>query len=130
MCGPVDPPDPCVWNELIRNAKALSRDIGVYMRIDMFVTDDKMIYVQEYTRNHNGGLRHCAAKRHPADGCVDSCFLGRTWQDAGGEQRLGGPKVPIPEYLNGYSGRTRASKCEGIMNADRDDFVQVCARST
>lgn len=130
MCGPVDPPDPCVWDELIRNAKALSRDIGVYMRIDMFVTDDKSIYVQEYTRNHNGGLRHCAAKRHPVDGCVDSCFLGRTWQDTGGEQLLGGPKVPIPEYLNGYSARTAASKCEGIMNANRDDFVQVCARST
>jgi hypothetical protein len=105
-------------------AKQLSRAIGVYIRVDMFVTDDRRIYVQEYTRFHSGGLRHCAAKDR--DGCVNSCFLGQTWQGAGGSVLLGGPTLQVPSYLEGYYDKSAEDQCLVAVNAANNTSTQKC----
>jgi hypothetical protein len=69
------------------------------MRVNMFVAGNK-IWVQEYSTNHMNGLRHCAAKTDD-EGCTDSCFLGRMWNDAGAES--GGIPTPVPDKLVGFA---------------------------
>jgi hypothetical protein len=41
----------------------------------------------------------CAAKLSDEDGCVDSCFLGRNWKNAGGDSLYGGPKLTRPVFF-------------------------------
>jgi hypothetical protein len=77
VCETIPELSDCIWQEMIDIAVHLGDKIGVYMRLDMFVVDNK-VYVQEYTANHMNGLRHCTAK-FTNDGCIDSCFLGRLW---------------------------------------------------
>jgi hypothetical protein len=125
-CGDVAPPDACVWEMLLEYGRQLSESIGVYMRIDMFVTDDNRIYVQEYSRSHNGGLRHCAAKLSDEDGCVDSCFLGRNWKNAGGDSLYGGPKLTRPVFLEGYHTKAAEDQCLVIKEAPSDTSSQRC----
>jgi len=55
LCGPTPRPSACVFDKMKAIAKKLSLLIGVYVRIDMFVTGNNEIYVQEYTFNHLGG---------------------------------------------------------------------------
>jgi hypothetical protein len=124
LCDCVEKPSDCVWSTMLEYARQLSRRIGVYVRIDMFVTDDQRIYVQEYTRFHSGGLRHCAAKEQ--NGCVNSCFLGQTWKSAGGDAVLGGPMFSIPSYLDGYSNLTVPQQCEVVMNPAEETSTQNC----
>ena len=104
----------CVWDDLTATAIALGTEIGVYMRIDMFVSGDGVVHVQEYTSNHNGGLRHCTARTDPS-GCIDSCFLGECWKDNGnkpnGNQVYGGPRTAEPTILNDWSTRTATAQC-------------------
>jgi hypothetical protein len=115
LCGPVPPPKACVFKKMKEIAIKLSKAIGVYVRIDMFVTANNEIYVQEYTFNHLGGTKHCAATI--VDGCVDSCFLGKNWAEAssapGGSVEMGGPQIlPFPSIFgNGYGGFTDAQQC-------------------
>jgi hypothetical protein len=128
-CGEVAPPDACVWGTLLEYGRQLSESIGVYIRIDMFVTDDNRIYVQEYSRSHNGGLRHCAAKlSDKGDGCVDSCFLGRNWKNAGGDSLYGGPKLTRPVFLEGYHSKTAEDQCLVVKEASSDTLSQQCLR--
>eukprot|EP00545_Synedropsis_sp_CCMP1620_P004640 CAMPEP_0119006542 /NCGR_PEP_ID=MMETSP1176-20130426/2347_1 /TAXON_ID=265551 /ORGANISM="Synedropsis recta cf, Strain CCMP1620" /LENGTH=872 /DNA_ID=CAMNT_0006958459 /DNA_START=29 /DNA_END=2647 /DNA_ORIENTATION=- len=128
LCGPVQKPSDCAWNKMVDIAQTLSSEIGVYMRIDMFLTDDDQIYVQEYTRNHNGGLRHCAAKQK-ADGCIDSCVLGSMWKNAGGENMFGGPLTVAPDIMQMYQDATVGEEqCDVISMANmKPDFsAQDC----
>ena len=97
----------CLMKEMIDIALDLVTRIGVYMRVDMFVVENS-VYVQEYTANHMNGLRHCAAKTDD-QGCIDSCFLGRMWRDAGGP--FGGIPTPVPAKLRGFASLTPAEQC-------------------
>ena len=119
ICSDPLPPIPtCIWNDLRSAALSLGSTIGVYMRIDMFVSGDGLVYVQEYTPNHNGGLRHCTARRDPS-GCVDSCFLGECWKDNGekpnGSLVFGGPLTPEPTVIGDWTTKTASQQC-GIAN--------------
>jgi hypothetical protein len=107
LCDTVEKPDPCVIADMIDIAEQLSETIGVYMRVDMFVTGSQ-VYVQEYSPNPMNGLRHCASKTGP-DGCVDSCFLGRAWKSAGGV--YGGNATDVPSSLGGYLELSSAEQC-------------------
>jgi hypothetical protein len=84
LCGQLEHPDPCVFTNLKALAREISEVLGVYMRIDFFVNGSGMIFVQEFTSNHAGGLRHCASKYNEETGCVDSCFLGKLWKEKSG----------------------------------------------
>jgi hypothetical protein len=89
-------------------ALKLGARIGVYMRVDMFVAGGK-VYVEEYTTNHMNGLRHCAAKYDTATGCIDSCFLGRMYDEAGGE--YGGPSTVTSPKLNNFLNLSPQEQC-------------------
>ena len=109
----------CVWNDMMYAAKTLGGLVGVYTRVDMFVHDNSFVYVQEFSHNHNGGLRHCWSRRH-ATGCIDSCFMGEYWKthSIGGSALYGGPVTPVPSILTAWDYLTAPKQCEiatGVM---------------
>ena len=116
LCGPAPPPKTCLFNNMKAIAKKLSAKLGVYARIDMFVTERNEIYVQEYTFNHLGGTKHCAAKKDDVTGCIDSCFLGNLWSENGGDPEMGGPKTARPSVFDaGYGSLTDEAQCSAAM---------------
>jgi hypothetical protein len=117
LCGAIDPPCAPVWDALKDLATALSTKLGVYMRIDLFLSGNNQIYVQEYTSNHAGGLRHCAAKKTES-GCIDSCFLGKLWKsESSGGTMYGGPQTALPTILEEWSKKTDLEQCTASLGA-------------
>jgi hypothetical protein len=107
LCGPDIPrPEQCIVNDMVAIAEALSLQIGVYMRIDVFVSNGQ-VYVQEYSPNPINGLRHCVAKEE--GDCIDSCLLGRKWKGAG--LPYGGMATSVPSLLNDYTDKSPADQC-------------------
>ena len=115
LCGKLPLVSPsCLLAEMVAAAEAISKIIGVYVRIDMFVSGDNKLFIQEYTFNHNNGLRHCASKRVDSLGCIDSCFLGRMWKNNAKNQDqlvLGGPATPVPSVFAGWGSASLTSQC-------------------
>lgn len=112
LCFDIEEPKPCILQEMIDIALALGDKIGVAIRVDMFVVDDR-VYVQEYSVNPMNGLRHCAAKRD-AKGCINSCFVGRLWDAAGGP--YGGKVTQVPTILNGFGALSPKDQC-GLLKS-------------
>lgn len=123
VCEEVETIDPCLLEEMKDLALSLGSAIGVYMRIDMFVVNNRA-YVQEYTTNHMNGLRHCAAKK---DGdCIDSCFMGKMWNAAGGP--YGGSKTDVPALLEGFQAKTAQQQCDLLNNLPEPQaYTPACA---
>ncbi|KAI2504452.1 hypothetical protein MHU86_9951 [Fragilaria crotonensis] len=107
---------------MIDIAVELGTRIGVYMRVDMFVAD-KSVYVQEYSPNHMNGLRHCAAKMDD-HGCIESCFLGRMWNDAGG--KYGGIPTSVPPKLSTFASLTPAQQCALLVDVPVPTRASKC----
>jgi hypothetical protein len=107
LCGPDIPkPEQCIIDDMVQIAESLSSDIGVYMRIDVFVYNGQ-VYVQEYSPNPINGRRHCVAKQEKE--CIDSCLLGRKWKAAG--LPYGGGPTTVPPLLQNYTGKAPADQC-------------------
>jgi hypothetical protein len=117
LCGELDDPKPCAWEDMKAIAMAIGSIIGVYMRIDMFVGADNAVYVQEYTTNHNGGLRHCTAREE--DGCLNSCFLGQLWKSKSPDESLkfGGPITTEPLFLSDYISLSPQDQCDVAISS-------------
>lgn len=114
FCGDLTKPDDCAWEDMKAIALSLSEKIGVYMRIDMFLDANNQVWVQEYTDNHNGGLRHCAAKEE--NGCINSCFLGQLWKaTSGSDLTYGGPIAMEPMWMPGWDLLTHGQQCAGAL---------------
>jgi hypothetical protein len=132
LCGPdlPRPVDDCLWQDMISIAERLSLEIGVYLRIDMFVASDGTVYVQEYAPDPIHGLRHCVAVPRAEDDCIDSCVLGREWKAAG--LPYGGRPTPLPESLRKYSKTKKpADQCKLLMRStsyDKQSFSSHCKR--
>jgi hypothetical protein len=62
-------------------------------------------------------LRHCASKVD-ANGCVDSCYMGREWKAAGGP--FGGNATATPSVLNGFLDMDPAAQCDLANQAKPD----------
>jgi hypothetical protein len=132
LCDEIPVLESCVIERMIGMAEQLGSIIGVYVRVDMFVVyegDAPRIYVQEYTTNHMNGLRHCSAKLE--DGCIDSCFLGKLFKEAG--LPYGGVSTDIPAYLNSpsfYEELSPEQQCAKIDDANSiplfDQNTVVC----
>lgn len=122
ICDDVPAIEPCLLNDMITYAEQLSTTIGVYMRIDMFVAGTNF-YVQEYTPNHMNGLRHCAAKLND-DGCIDSCFLGALYDEAGGP--FGGIKTPVPPLLVNYTELSPEEQCDLLDLVTQPSPIDSC----
>jgi hypothetical protein len=111
---------------MIAIAESLSTRIGVYMRIDMFRVGQNL-YVQEYSGNPMNGLRHCAAKLDE-NGCVDSCFLGRSWKAAGSP--YGGAPTSTPPDLLGFGQKSIEEQCSLVDGVTAvSNFVSSCSSS-
>jgi hypothetical protein len=127
MCSGVPPPQPCVFQRMKVIAKKLSEKLGVYARIDMFVTDLNEIYIQEYTFNHLGGTKHCIAKF--VGGCVDSCFMGQYWAENGGDPELGGPQTDRPPiFPDDYGSMTDEAQCQLAIGQPYQIAASVCVK--
>jgi hypothetical protein len=120
ICQTVGKPSACIIKDMIAAAEKLGSAIGVYMRVDMFVSGND-VFVQEYSANPMNGLRHCAAKMDGA--CVDSCFLGRAWKAAG--VPYGGKLTTMPTELNGFGDLTPKAQCDLAMNAAKTATVAL-----
>ncbi|MEM1008985.1 MAG: hypothetical protein AAGJ35_08250, partial [Myxococcota bacterium] len=114
LCGALDV-DPCKIAEIAEVAESLSSVIGAYMRVDMFLDETGSIRVQEYSGNHMGGYRHCSAKLDEVSGCVDPCFLGAMWNDAGGNAVYGGPALSLPGSLTGWAEASATDQCAAVV---------------
>ena len=65
------------------------------------------------------GLRHCASKVD-ANGCVDSCYMGREWKAAGGP--YGGSATATPTVLSGFLGMDgAAAQCDLVNQANTSE---------
>jgi hypothetical protein len=122
LCVDLPELESCILQEMIDVAVTLGEKIGVAMRVDMFVADGKF-YVQEYSANHMNGLRHCAAKLDD-NGCIDSCFLGRHWNEAGAP--YGGSVTPVPDEIDGYTGLTAAQQCALLQGKAAPSYQSQC----
>lgn len=122
LCVDIPDLDACLLQEMIDIALALGAKVGVYIRIDMFVVGNE-VFVQEYSTNHMNGLRHCAAKVD-SNGCIDSCFLGRLWNEAGGP--YGGPKTPVPGILSGFGTLSEKEQCDLLLKKPAATYQAKC----
>jgi hypothetical protein len=122
LCDEVPALSPCLLAEMTEIALGLGETIGVYMRVDMFVVDNKA-YVQEYSANHMNGLRHCASKLDE-NGCIDSCFLGRMWDAAGAP--YGGGKTSVPANLAGFAVLTPQEQCDLLETTTASTYTSSC----
>lgn len=135
--------DECLFEEMISQAKKAAEAIGVYIRVDFFLGSDNRAYVQEFSTNvsslsrvfqvilaqyarthslhssiyiltsqHMNGLRHCSAKIDE-NGCIDPCYQGTMWKEAGGYATFGGSGAPTPDFLKEYM--DAPDKCSNIM---------------
>mmetsp|Transcript_5507 Transcript_5507/g.9095 ORF Transcript_5507/g.9095 Transcript_5507/m.9095 type:complete len:852 (-) Transcript_5507:96-2651(-) len=115
LCGPLALVSPsCLLTEIVKIAQEISLLLGVYVRIDFFVGGDNKVYVQEYTFNHNNGLRHCSSKINDDTGCIDSCFLGRMWKESGStpdEIIMGGPATTLPAIFESWTSTSMTDQC-------------------
>lgn len=123
LCVDIPDIDACLLQEMIDIALALGAKIGVYIRIDMFVVGNK-VFVQEYSANHMNGLRHCAAKVD-SNGCIDSCYLGRLWSEAGGQ--FGGPLTPVPSVLTGFGALSGQEQCDLLLGKPVATYQPKCS---
>eukprot|EP00545_Synedropsis_sp_CCMP1620_P013124 CAMPEP_0119003398 /NCGR_PEP_ID=MMETSP1176-20130426/535_1 /TAXON_ID=265551 /ORGANISM="Synedropsis recta cf, Strain CCMP1620" /LENGTH=1216 /DNA_ID=CAMNT_0006954997 /DNA_START=44 /DNA_END=3694 /DNA_ORIENTATION=+ len=133
LCGPINKPDDCLINDIVAVAKDVSKTIGAYVRIDMFVSKENEVVVQEYSTNHMGGSRHCSARVNEVTGCVDSCFLGEMWQSTvGGTNALfGGPPTDVPAEIRFASELNETGLCEYAMNSNQiPKYVTTCSPSS
>lgn len=124
-CDTIPNVDTCLLKEMTEIAISLGKRIGVYMRVDMFVAENT-IFVQEYSANHMNGLRHCAAKEDK-NGCIDSCFLGRMWSEAGGP--YGGNTTAVPAKLGGFTSLSPAEQCALLTNVQAPKYESKCTSS-
>jgi hypothetical protein len=84
------------------------------MRVDMFMTGQE-VYVQEYSPNPMNGLRHCASKTD-SNGCIDSCFLGREWNAAGGGV-YGGAATAAQGDLDTFLEKSTDEQCGAMTSS-------------
>jgi hypothetical protein len=116
LCSDENIPTPPrgIVDDLFRIATLLSKRIGLFMRIDMIVNNNS-VYIQEFSPNPMGGMRHCVARKH-SSGCVDSCVLGKFWKASCGNSSIAvsqneGPRTVLPSVLSDFRKLSAAEQC-------------------
>jgi len=107
--------DLCALAEMAEVATAVSSQIGVYIRVDMFLDASDEPRLQEYSTNHMGGYRYCASTVDPVTGCLDPCYLGQMWDENGSNKLYGGDQPTVPSYLADWSTLTAQEQCDRVM---------------
>ena len=114
------------WPEMVKMAKKVSEALGVFFRVDMYLTPKGRVVLGEVTPHHANGKIVCATPTESgeSDGsCVDNCFMGKMWSKwNSGEVQEGGPILPIPPYYVGWQEKSEKEKCDVIMAINRGKF--------
>ena len=127
LCGEIEKPADCLIADIVAVAQDVSKRIGAYVRVDMFVAQNNEIVVQEYTTNHMAGLRHCSARME--NGCVNSCFLGEMWKAAGGNATYGGPSTGVPADIEDANAMNDTALCDYAVSIQQEpQYVSTCER--
>eukprot|EP00545_Synedropsis_sp_CCMP1620_P004073 CAMPEP_0119004458 /NCGR_PEP_ID=MMETSP1176-20130426/1150_1 /TAXON_ID=265551 /ORGANISM="Synedropsis recta cf, Strain CCMP1620" /LENGTH=82 /DNA_ID=CAMNT_0006956159 /DNA_START=1 /DNA_END=249 /DNA_ORIENTATION=- len=74
------------------------------------------------------GLRHCAAKFDITTGCIDSCFLGRMYDEAGG--LYGGTVTATPTKLTGFLDLSAKEQCDLLVGVPAPVHESSCDNAT
>jgi hypothetical protein len=108
---------PKEWDQLVAMAKKMSRIIGIYVRIDMYIHEGEII-MGEATFTPTLGKYHCFAKLDE-NGCIDPCLVGRFLkrQNDAFNNTEGGPLTPEPASFKGWEKLSSKEKCERVMEA-------------
>lgn len=108
---------PAAWDAVVQTAKEVSKLIGIFVRLDMYVLDGK-VYLGEATFLPRLGVFHCASQLDQ-NGCIDSCILGRLWKEKNNQYNTteGGPRLPEPEYVQEWRKMSPADQCRAVMAA-------------
>jgi hypothetical protein len=98
-------------------AKKMSRIIGIFVRIDMYMHQGEIV-MGEATFLPTMGRYHCGAKLNE-NGCIDPCLIGRFWkrQNDAFNNTEGGPITPEPASIKGWKQLSMKEKCERVMEA-------------
>jgi hypothetical protein len=115
QCG--DFARPKEWDKLVAMAKKMSRIIGIYVRIDMYIHAGEIV-MGEATFLPTLGKYHCFAELDE-NGCIDPCLLGRFLkrQNDVFNNTEGGPLTPQPVSFKGWEELSTKDKCERVMGA-------------
>jgi hypothetical protein len=105
------------WDKLLAMAKKMSRIIGIFVRIDMYVHQGEVV-MGEASFTPTAGHYHCGAKLDE-NGCIDPCLFGRFWkrQNDAFNTTEGGPIMPEPAAFKGWEQMSDKEKCERVMEA-------------
>jgi hypothetical protein len=103
------------WDKLITMAKKMSRIIGIFVRIDMYMHQGEVV-MGEATFLPMKGQFHCFSKLDE-NGCVDPCLMGRFWkrQNDVFNNTEGGPITPEPASIKGWQQLSTKEKCKRVM---------------
>lgn len=96
-------PRPPLWAELVGNATLLGAAIGVHYRVDLFLTSEYGVILSEFTPFPAGGHHHGMIRRRP-DGTIDSCEMGKMWNDSDDpiEGGTGLDRLQVPDVLKPF----------------------------
>jgi hypothetical protein len=109
---------PKEWDKLVAMAKKMSRIIGIFVRIDMYIHRGEVV-LGEATFLPWFGRYHCFSKLDE-NGCIDSCLMGRFWkrQNDAFHNTEGGPIPPEPESIKSWKHLSAKEKCERMMEVN------------
>lgn len=110
---------PLEWDLITATAKKMSRIIGIYVRIDMYVHRGEVV-LGEATFLPALGKHHCFSTLDQ-NGCIDPCGLGRflKQQNELFNNEEGGPIPPEPDVMKGWRHLSDKEKCERVMEVNR-----------
>lgn len=130
LCSEIPEIEPCLMQDMLAIAKSASKEIGVYVRVDMFVHQNKTIFLNEISTNHLNGLKHCSARADNQTNCVDSCFQGNMWSETSvdGNFTLGGSLMPPPhaDFARFLTLQDDEARCEMISSLTANRTASSC----
>lgn len=127
LACPLTEGPPAQWDKIIETAKYISRHIGIFARIDLYIQGDDDdgvdVVLGEATFLPFAGNHHCMSSTLLSSdgGCVDPCFLGRLWERNNMEFNTieGGPLPDEPEAIKGWKTLSLKEQCRRVMEASR-----------
>jgi len=103
------------WDAILETARSVSKLIGIYMRLDLYVLHG-VVYLGEATFLPTTGKHHCIAQRDD-NGCLDPCITGKFLYEKNKQydNDEGGPITAEPDYMREWRSMNSAERCMAIM---------------
>jgi len=116
---------PPEWDLLLAMAKKMSRIIGIFARIDLYLHHGEVV-LGEATFRPVTGQYHCFSKLDDT-GCVDPCIMGRFLKSQNElfSNDEGGPIPPEPEISKEWRHLSDEEKCQKVMEVNGKNMVKM-----